>query len=49
MSNLAIEMLVLRALMYADGNIQYTNYQSEDQMKSYLTSNGHESVINDIV
>ena len=39
----------LRALMHADGNIQYANYQSKDQMKEYLTANGDESVINDIV
>ena len=38
----------LRSLMHADGNIRYANYQSEDQMKEYLTSNGHESIISDI-
>ena len=39
----------LRALMHADGNIQYANYQSEDQMRDYLTGNGNESVISDII
>ena len=39
----------LRALMHADGNIQYANYQSEAQMSDYLTSKGYESVISDIV
>ena len=39
----------LRALMHADGNIRYANYQSEAQMSDYLTSNGYESVISEIV
>jgi len=39
----------LRALMHADGNIQYANYQSEAQMSDYLTSNGYESVISQII
>ena len=39
----------LRALMHADGNIQYANYQSEAQMSDYLTSNGFESVIAEII
>ena len=39
----------LRALMHADGNIRYANYQSEDQMKDYLTSYGHQSYINEII
>ena len=39
----------LRALMLADGNIQYANYQSEVQMSEYLTSNGYESVISEII
>tara|TARA_B000000532_G_C18765555_1_gene361663 strand:+ start:45 stop:665 length:621 start_codon:yes stop_codon:yes gene_type:complete len=30
----------LRALMHADGNIQYANYQSKEQMSEYLTNNG---------
>ena len=38
----------LRSLMHADGNIQYANYQSEEQMSEYLTANGNESVITDI-
>ena len=39
----------LRSLMHTDGNIRYANYQSESQMSDYLTINGYESVINDIV
>ena len=39
----------LRSLMHADGNIQYANYQSDPQMREYLTSKGYESVISDIV
>ena len=39
----------LRALMHADGNMQYANYQNEEQMSDYLTSKGYESVISDIV
>ena len=39
----------LRLLMHADGNIQYANYQSENQMIEYLTSKGYESAINDII
>ena len=39
----------LRALMHDDGNIRYSNYQSESQMSEYLTSYGYESVISDIV
>ena len=39
----------LRALMHADGNIQYSNYQSEAQMTDYLTTQGHESVVGEIV
>ena len=31
----------LRALMHADGNIQYANYQSEQQVRDYLTANGY--------
>ncbi len=38
----------LRALMHADGNIQYANYQSEAQMIDYLNSNGFNSVIREI-
>ncbi len=30
----------LRAVMHADGNIQYANYQNLDQMTDYLTNNG---------
>ena len=39
----------LRALMHADGNIRYANYQSKTQMMEYLTANGDESVISNIV
>ena len=39
----------LRALMHADGNIQYANYQSEEQMSEYLTAQGYESVISEII
>ena len=39
----------LRSLMHDDGNIRYANYQSEEQMKEYLTANGDSSVISDIV
>ena len=39
----------LRALMHAEGNFQYANYQSEAQMSDYLTSNGYGSVISKIV
>jgi len=39
----------LRALMHADGNIQYANYQNEAQMTEYLTNNGHSSVVSEVV
>ena len=40
----------LRALMHADGNIRYANYQSESQMTEYLTDNGFdESTISEII
>ena len=39
----------LRALMHADGNIQYANYQNEAQVRDYLTNNGYSSEISDIV
>ena len=35
--------------MHADGNIRYANYQSKQQMKEYLTANGDESVISEII
>ncbi|MFN5117092.1 MAG: hypothetical protein ACK5JJ_03210 [Cyanobacteriota bacterium] len=35
----------LRSLLHDDGNIRYANYQSREQMTSYLTSNGHAEVI----
>lgn len=33
----------LNAIMHADGNIQYANYQSYDQMVDFLSSNGWSS------
>ena len=39
----------LRSLMHTDGNIRYANYQSEEQMSNYLTSNGYSSEISNIV
>ena len=39
----------LRALMHDDGNIRYANYQSEAQMKEYLTANGDDSAISKII
>ena len=32
----------LRAIMHADGNIQYANYQSEQEVIDYLTANGYD-------
>ena len=39
----------LRALMHADGNIRYANYQSESQMSEYLTNNGLSDSITEII
>ena len=39
----------LRSLMHDDGNIRYANYQSEAQMIEYLTAQGHEGVIAEII
>jgi hypothetical protein len=39
----------LRAIMHADGNIQYANYQSEAQMRSYLTDHGFADVVSKIL
>ena len=39
----------LRSLMHDDGNIRYANYQSEAQMSEYLTAQGHEGVIAEII
>ena len=39
----------LRALMHADGNIQYANYQNAEQMSDYLTSRGFQSEISNII
>ena len=35
--------------MHDDGNIRYANYQSEEQMTDYLTTQGHDNVVGDIV
>ena len=35
----------LRAIMHADGNIQYANYQNLDQMTDYLTSHGYADTV----
>ena len=43
------ETSYMRTVMHADGNIQYANYQSEDQMKEYLTTNGNIDSINEII
>tara|TARA_Y100001968_G_C19387962_1_gene733936 strand:+ start:173 stop:1675 length:1503 start_codon:yes stop_codon:yes gene_type:complete len=39
----------LRAVMHADGNIQYANYQNLSQMTNYLTGNGNADIIAEIV
>ena len=39
----------LRSLIHADGKIRYANYQREDQMSEYLTAQGHDSVIAEIL
>ena len=39
----------LRALMHADGNIRYANYQSEEQIREYLTNNGLSDSIAEII
>jgi serralysin len=33
----------LHAIMWGDGNIQYANYQSKQQVQDYLTANGYTS------
>ena len=35
--------------MHSDGSIRYANYQSEEQMSEYLTAQGHESIITEII
>ena len=35
----------LRAVMHADGNIQYANYQNLSQMTDYLTSHGYADTV----
>ena len=42
-------VLILRALMHADGNNRYANYQSEEQMSEYLTNNGWSDSIAEII
>ena len=39
----------LRALMHHDGNIRYANYQNQTQLSEYLTTQGYENVINEII
>jgi hypothetical protein len=39
----------LRSIMHADGNIQYANYQSESQLRDYLTSTNNADVLSAIV
>ena len=35
--------------MHDDGNIRYANYQNQEQMSEYLTAQGHDSVITEII
>ena len=35
--------------MHDDGNIRYANYQSESDMTAYLTANGQENTIAEII
>ena len=46
---LADNSAYLRSLMHDDGNIRYANYQSPEQMSEYLTAQGHDSFITEIV
>ena len=40
----------LRALMHADGNIRYANYQNYQQMTEFLTDNGFDkTTISEII
>ena len=39
----------LRALMHADGNIQYANYQNQTQLREFLTNNGLSDSIAEII
>ena len=42
--------LIYKALMHDDdGNIRFANYQIEEQMSDYLTAQGHESIIAEII
>jgi len=40
-----IAHIYIRSLMHADGNIQYANYQSLDQMTNYLTGHGYADTV----
>ena len=35
--------------LHDDGNIRYANYQSEIEMRVYLSAQGHTEIISDIV
>ena len=39
----------LRALMHPDGNIQYANYQNEQQVEDYLTDLGYDQSVVDAI
>ena len=39
----------LRALMHADVNIRYANYQNQNQLSEYLTNNGLSDSIAEII
>ena len=39
----------LGALMPDDGNIRYANYQNQNQLSEYLTTQGYENVIAEII
>ncbi len=39
----------LRAIMHADGNIQYANYQSDAQVRDYLNRTGFSDVISQVI
>ena len=47
--NYILSNAYLRALMHADGNIQYANYQNQTQMSDYLTAQGYTEIISDII
>lgn len=39
----------LRSIMHADGNIQYANYQSQEQMEGYLSATNSQSMLPQII